>query len=304
MKDFAAAAMMRLIQLGLKRQGLTPPATDAPSAAHVALREKRTLARTLLETHGPAVLLRIGEAVRDAPEEPAMVALGLARDPADLISRWQRLERFVHSRHRTQVLEQDATRLVLRHVALKPHPPPQPAEDLLVFGLLIALIDYVGADDVRARLAGDTAWRLRQGSWTDVAFPNDVSCWELAWTPARQPAATPASPAAGADWATAARERIAADPGRGWALGDLADSFGVSARSLQRRLGEERTSFSRLLSEARLAAASTLLGTSDRSAAEIGYACGFSDQAHFTRAFKRHTALTPSTFRAQFALGR
>ena len=55
MRDFAAAAMMRLIQLGLKRQGLTPPAADTPSAAHVALREKRTLARTLLETHGPVV---------------------------------------------------------------------------------------------------------------------------------------------------------------------------------------------------------------------------------------------------------
>lgn len=304
MKDFAAAAMMRLIHLGLKRQGLTPPDADAPSAAHVALRDKRTLAQTLLETHGPTVLLRIGEAVRGTPEEPAMVALGLARNPSDLLARWQRLERFVHSRHRTQVVVQDTARLVLRHVALKPHPPPQPAEDLLVFGLLIALIDYVGAEDARARLAGDTAWRLQRGEWRDAVYPSDVSCWEIHWSAVHRAVMPPSPPAAGTDWAAAARERIAADPGRGWALHDLADSFGVSTRSLQRRLGEEQTSFSRLLAEARLAAASTLLGTSDRTAAEIGYACGFSDQAHFTREFKRHAALTPSTFRAQFALGR
>ena len=304
MNDFAAAAMMRLIRLGLARQGLASAGVEAPAVAHVPLKDKRGLAETLLQAHGPAALLRIGEAIQDAPNEPTLVALALARDPADLVARWQRLERFIHSRHRTRILARDETRLVLRHVALAPHPPPRPAEDLLIFGLLAALIEHIGAKDVRARIAGEVAWRRRQGDWTAGAYPDDVSRWEFAWTSVHRTEPTPDQPRVGNDWAGAARDALAADPGRGWTLRHLADALRVSSRSLQRRLQAEETSFSRLLAEARLAAAATLLGTSDRAAAEIGYACGFADQAHFTRDFKRHTALTPTAFRAQFAQAR
>ena len=37
------------------------------------------------------------------------------------------------------------------------------------------------------------------------------------------------------------------------------------------------------------------------STAEVGYMCGFADQAHFTRQFKRHTAMTPALYRSEFA---
>lgn len=304
MNDFAAAAMMRLIRLGLARQGLASGGVGSPAAAHVPLKDKRALAEALLQTHGPDALLRIGEAVHDAPNEPTHVALALARDPFDLVSRWQRLERFIHSRHRTRILERDETRLVLRHVALAPHPPPRRAEDLLIFGLLAALVEYVGAEDFRARIAGETVWRRRGGTWKGGACPDDVSRWEFAWTSVRRIAPVSDTAPIPGDWAAAARAALAADPGRGWTLRQLADALRVSTRSLQRRLKTEGTSFSYLLAEARLAAAATLLGTSDRSAAEIGYACGFADQPHFTRDFKRHTALTPTAFRAQFAQAR
>lgn len=301
MNDFAAAAMMRLIRLGLARQGLASAGVNAPALAHVPLKDKRGLAEMLLQAHGPAALLQIGDAIQDAPNEPTLVALALASDPVDLIGRWRRLERFIHSRHRTHILARDETRLVLQHVALAPHPPPRPAEDLLIFGLLAALIEHIGADDVRARIAGETTWRRRQGAWTGGAYPNDVSRWEIAWASVGRTDSAPDQPHIGSDWAAATRNALSADPGRGWTLRHLADALRVSSRSLQRHLKAEATSFSRLLAEARLAAAATLLGTSDRSAAEIGYACGFADQAHFTREFKRHTALTPTAFRAQFA---
>jgi AraC-like DNA-binding protein len=35
--------------------------------------------------------------------------------------------------------------------------------------------------------------------------------------------------------------------------------------------------------------------------AQVGYVCGFADQAHFTRQFKRHTAMTPGLYRSEFA---
>ncbi len=35
--------------------------------------------------------------------------------------------------------------------------------------------------------------------------------------------------------------------------------------------------------------------------AEVAYLCGFADQAHFTRQFKQHTAMTPGLYRDAFA---
>jgi hypothetical protein len=92
MSDFAAAAMMRLIALGLKRQGLALPAAPPPlRGARVPLVDKRRLMDALLQQHGAEAVLRIGEGVHEARDEPVLVALRLARDPMDLVARWQRL---------------------------------------------------------------------------------------------------------------------------------------------------------------------------------------------------------------------
>ena len=302
MSDFASAAMLRLIQHGLRRQGIVVPALRRPRGAHVPLTDKRALVGQLLHDHGAQVLLRIGEAVRDVRDEPALVALSAAREPLDLIARWQRLERFVHSRHRVLAEQSGDASVLLRHVSLDAGQPPSAAEDLLVFGLLVALIDRLGTEGLQARLAGDARGRWRQGRWMEQALPKDVSIWALTWSPAiPRPAARPA---AERDCVAAAHRLLAADPGRHWMQQTLARDMSTSPRSLQRRLCAGQSSFSALLLEVRLAQSAKLLTNSRQPLAEIGYVCGFSDQAHFTRQFKRHTALTPGKFREQFAAMR
>lgn len=303
MSDFASAAMLRLIQYGLRRQGIVVPVLRRQRGAHVPLADKRALVDQLLRDHGAQVLLRMGEAVRDARDEPALVALSVAREPLDLIARWQRLERFVHSRHRVLVEQSGDSGLVLRHVSLDPGQPPSAAEDLLVFGLLVALIDRLGTAGLQARLLGDKRRRWRQGRWMEQALPKDASRWVLTWSPAvpRQAARPAARPMTDHDWVAAAHSLLDADPGRRWTLPTLARDMGTSARSLQRRLCAGQSSFSVLLLEVRLAQSAKLLANSRQPPAEIGYVCGFCDQAHFTREFKRHTALTPGKFREQFA---
>ena len=299
MSDFASAAMLRLIQHGLRRQGIVIPALRRPRGAHVPLADKRALVNQLLRDHGAQVLLRIGEGLRDARDEPAMVALSLARDPLDLIERFQRLERFIHSRHRVLIEQSGGAGLVLRHVSLDPGLPPSAAEDLLVFGLLVALIDRLGTVGLQARLVGDIRGRWREGRWMEQALPKDMSNWELTWS-----AGVPrpvARPAADHDCVDAAHRLLAADRGRRWTLQTLARDMSTSARSLQRRLAAGQSSFSALLSEVRLAQSAKLLVNSRLPPAEIGYICGFCDQAHFTREFKRHAALTPGKYREQFA---
>jgi AraC-like DNA-binding protein len=95
---------------------------------------------------------------------------------------------------------------------------------------------------------------------------------------------------------------LAADPGRAWTVAALAQEVACSPRHLQRQLQAQQVSFSALLSQARLTHAAKHLVSTPQSAAEIGYACGYADQAHFNREFKRHTAFTPLAYRAHFAV--
>lgn len=312
MSDFAAAAMMRLIRLGLARQGLAaaPPEAVAPPApdgrrAHVALAAKRAWLAQLWALHGPQALVRIGEAVHEAPDEPAMAALSAARDPHDLVERWQRLERFIHSRHRVQVLAAGPGRLHLRHGA-RAGAAPLPAEDALVMGLLLALCARCGANALRARVQGERAWRLTPDGWTARTWPADLAAWELAWQPppARAAGVLPAAAVAAAfegDWVAGVRARLAADFGQRWTLARLGAQLGCSPRSLRRHLQQRQRHFSGLLAEARLAQAARLLVAGELPTAAVAYVCGYADQAHFTREFKRGTAITPAQFRQQFA---
>ncbi len=300
MNDFSAAAMLRLIRLGLKRQGLAAPDFLPPRSAHIPLSDKRSLLHNVLTTYGAMTVLRIGDAVKDAPDEPMMTALMLAKDPLDLLARWQRLERFVHSKHRTRILDSEPGRLVLQHFAYRGKKPPWPEEDLLIFGLLVAMIEKIEISGLKARAIGITDWPRADGEWIDTQLPNDVSTWELTWRPDLTGKRSERPHVGTVDWLDMARQALQSDPGRAWSIDALADELHTSSRTLQRRLKSESSSFSSLVAEVRMAAAAELLGRTAQSPAEIGYVCGFSDQAHFTRDFKRYTAFTPSAFREQF----
>jgi hypothetical protein len=69
------------------------------------------------------------------------------------------------------------------------------------------------------------------------------------------------------------------------------------ARTLQRRLEEEATSFIQLLDGTRRELAEQYLGRMHLSLAQAGYLLGFADQSSFFRACKR--ALSPGQYRNQ-----
>lgn len=70
----------------------------------------------------------------------------------------------------------------------------------------------------------------------------------------------------------------------------------ISRRSLQRHLRSRGASFDALLQHALISRASDLL-RSGASAIETGFELGYSDPAHFTRAFRRWTGKTPREWR-------
>ncbi|WMS41337.1 helix-turn-helix domain-containing protein [Acuticoccus sp. MNP-M23] len=80
-------------------------------------------------------------------------------------------------------------------------------------------------------------------------------------------------------------------------LSVVAAHLGLSERTLQRRLGQEGTHFNTLVDEVRLKQAERLLQRDDIQITEVAFRLGFSDPAHFTRAFRRLTSHTPTLYR-------
>jgi AraC-like DNA-binding protein len=78
---------------------------------------------------------------------------------------------------------------------------------------------------------------------------------------------------------------------------DIADICGASVRSVQRRIREYGCSYSELLRHATVSAAIELLCDANRSITDIAYDFGYSDPAHFSRAFQRSVGVSPRVFR-------
>ncbi|WP_158967296.1 helix-turn-helix domain-containing protein [Chachezhania sediminis] len=79
----------------------------------------------------------------------------------------------------------------------------------------------------------------------------------------------------------------------------LAFSAGTSVRTLQRRLGEEGTSFAGLLDDVRHRIAIEALGSDGGDIASLASQLGFSHPAAFTRAVRRWTGQSPKALRGQ-----
>lgn len=77
----------------------------------------------------------------------------------------------------------------------------------------------------------------------------------------------------------------------------IAGVVGMSARTLQRRLADAGVGYARLLAQARFDAAVRLLEGPRMKLVDIALELGYSDHAHFTRAFRQWTGASPREFR-------
>jgi AraC-like DNA-binding protein len=82
-------------------------------------------------------------------------------------------------------------------------------------------------------------------------------------------------------------------------LAELASAHHMSARSLQRRLAEQGSSFQALLDDTRHRLALGYLRDPALELAEIALLLGYSEQSAFTRAFRQWTGLAPAQWRKQ-----
>jgi AraC-like DNA-binding protein len=84
----------------------------------------------------------------------------------------------------------------------------------------------------------------------------------------------------------------------GTELDDVSKVFGMSGRTLKRRLSKEGMSLSSIVEDVRLAEAERLLIETSLPITEISGALGYAHLPSFTRAFKSITGRSPSDFRS------
>ena len=77
----------------------------------------------------------------------------------------------------------------------------------------------------------------------------------------------------------------------------VARAIGTGVRTLQRRLADTGASYEGMLARARFGTAAHLLASTDATVLAIALDVGYSDHAHFTRAFRRWTGVPPREFR-------
>ena len=92
-------------------------------------------------------------------------------------------------------------------------------------------------------------------------------------------------------------------PGGAPVLEDVASEFGMSPRTMQRRLSDEGTSYSNVLEDLRKDMANRLLPNRALTITEISYLLGYGDLSSFDRAYRKWNGRAPANDRRQ-ALAR
>ena len=82
-------------------------------------------------------------------------------------------------------------------------------------------------------------------------------------------------------------------------VAEIAEMAGISSRSFQRKLSSAGVSYSDLLDGVRFENAAKLLRDTDARIIDVAFSSGYSDPAHFTRAFRRFSGITPREFRGK-----
>ena len=156
MPDFASAAMVRLLVRAMAAHGLAPPSPPPDVdglASHVPLAYKRSVVEAVLRQGGLGTLLQLAQRVDLLAGDPVHRALLGATSVPELLARWQRLERYVHSRHQVSITASAPGTLMLRHHA-RPgvSEAPRPAESLAVLGVLAGACRAIAVRQLRMEI--------------------------------------------------------------------------------------------------------------------------------------------------------
>jgi AraC-like DNA-binding protein len=308
--DLTSAALVTLMRISFAEQGIEIDATGGlrwGGGPHASLSAKSATADAVLARHGPVALLKVGRAIPRMAFDPIGAALLSASDGQDLLARWLRLERYVHTLHPILMRSVTATSARLVHQRGSDG-TPNVAVNLILAGVICGLLGAVGCRRLSLAIgSGPIKTNAIVDDRITIADRIDprlaTGIWSIRWTNTPLERLLPPPPSL-APWKGRMSEvgrRVAklleADLLRAWTISATARELALSPRTLQRRLTTDGASLQVIRREARIKHATELLLRTDNALNTIGFVCGFSDSAHFTRAFKARAGMTPTAFR-------
>lgn len=230
---------------------------------------------------GLDTIKEVGRRISHNKHLPLAPVLLRSADAKVLAQKWMRMERYYHSTNRMEI-EAEPFRWYLRRYAKDGSMPSDP-ETALILGILIGALEEFGCQGV---------------TLLDEEAAKGEGRYVLAWTGVNQKTHSdeqdPIVERHASQKVIGVLER---DISRVWSLEETATELRTSKRSLQRRLKDEGVAFTGLVRASRVKAACKVLSADDASLADTGYYCGYADQSHFQRDFKRMMGMTPDEFR-------
>jgi AraC-like DNA-binding protein len=305
-EGFASTALLALAidVLGRIDPALLPNNARAPdylADAAVSAQQKSAVLQHAMAEGGAGPLLCVGADCARLATQPIFESLLRASDTKVLMEKWLRLERYFHHAHRTRI---NATKnnswTCERYTAGGAPPTP---ENLMICGMMLGLLALYGVK-LKSCEIGKVKLPIKNGGLDSNALlarqgklmVEDSSRWRIQWLASTQTSPKPDIVPSG-DVTTQLSTMLALDVGAQWRLEDVAAQLGQSRRSLQRLIAGEGHTFSSIVRNVRIQNACALLSNTDTAIADIGFCCGFCDQAHFQRNFKRATNMTPARYR-------
>lgn len=280
-----------------------------PAGTVVTSAKLRSIMLALEEINGPAVLVRLGRYLAAKEQEPILTMLRHSATPSMIADRWRRLEGYSHARARSAFSVTGKSMTIHRGVVRGQ--PPARVENLLLLGFLIGLLEAAGAENINATILpshGPAVHVTRKGRISSkLAFSGRGLRFRINWSSFEQVSSSypfmanmpGTAPSIGAQRPVVQQlcTFLEHDIGRSWTIDEVAAALDTSGRTLQRRLQQANSRFSDLLRLVRVREACRLLYGTTLSVGEIGFWCGFTDNAHFSRDFRRLMAMPPSVYR-------
>jgi AraC-like DNA-binding protein len=295
-EDFASASLVALVVKSVLEADpeLLPPGAKAPDpmrGATLSAADKRSLLAHIYRRRGAGPLLAIGRHL-DAAASPVLAVLANAARPEIMIGKWTRLERYGHAVNRTGIRLDGNNALACRRWS--EGDPPVAAENALIAGFLFGICRLAGAQGLTLAIDGRI---VGAGALPSVgALERGGESFRIAWENWKSPVSQRSPPGTAAT-GERLRTLLAGDIARDWSLAEAASQLAKSPRSLQRELSASGVTFSTTLRGVRIGEAARLLREDGASLAEIGYCCGYADQPHFQRDFRRALNMSPGEYR-------
>ncbi len=316
-QGFVHPLVVALIARSLQRlaPSLVPPDYDFDALLRsetVPVTRKFELLDAAWRHGGARLLLRIGGVLHDPqlPPQPVLLLLQNISSMQDFVQKYQQLWRALNTSNRVNVIEMDGRHAIVEHVVASGG-LPEAVESLHTCGLGTAMVELLGAVDLEVQLVHDASSSslvYKNGEYFEPE-PGKVNRWLFRWS-----AFAPRRRIAGLDEylhstarlppledtlepAHRVAQLIREAPAKAWTVAAAAHELGLSARSLQRALAAERTTFTELLWRTRVVLAQERLRKDDRTVSEVARELGFSDAAHLSRRFSAATGVPPTEWR-------